>query len=166
MHAPNAPAILVGTHLDTVVKRVKASGVEEFYEKVNTSLEHDVNVTKHKPLVKNGSSLFFPLDNSKGLGVEELRKQIDDAARDKHYVKQEIPLRWVLTLDLLINEEEMEKASSRTWVSLKEVETTGERFGVGKLEAAEMLKLFNQLGVLIYLNATTALRVSSCFLFG
>lgn len=159
LHAPEAPAILVGTHLDTVLKKVKASAIPEFFKKVDESLKHDIHVTMHKPLVRNGDSLFFPLDNAKGVGVDALRKEIDDAARDKPYVQQKIPLRWVLTLDLLINEDELEDASSRTWVGLNEIEKTGERFGVGKREATEMLKLFNQLGVLIYLNATEALRV-------
>ena len=161
LHAPNAPCILIGTHLDEIMNTHKdKKSLESFLNRVGDILEEDVGVLRHTRLMKTSGRVFLPLDNRSGKNIDMLRNLIDKAARDEYYVNQEIPLRWVLTLDLLVNEEEAEIEGGKNWVSLTEVETVAEKFGLSKPEVAEMLKLFHQLGVLIFLSATEALRVS------
>lgn len=160
LHAPNAPCIIVGTHLDEVVQvHNSKDALTSFLDGIGDILEEDVGVLRHARLMKPNGKVFLPLNNRTGENIESLRDLIDESARDEFYVNQKIPLRWILTLDLLVNEEEAVVEGGKGWVSLAEVEGVGRKFGLSNAEVSEMLKLFHQLGVLIYLSATEALRV-------
>eukprot|EP00511_Aplanochytrium_stocchinoi_P003789 CAMPEP_0204824340 /NCGR_PEP_ID=MMETSP1346-20131115/2366_1 /ASSEMBLY_ACC=CAM_ASM_000771 /TAXON_ID=215587 /ORGANISM="Aplanochytrium stocchinoi, Strain GSBS06" /LENGTH=963 /DNA_ID=CAMNT_0051951435 /DNA_START=109 /DNA_END=3000 /DNA_ORIENTATION=+ len=157
LHAPDAPVLLVGTHLDSVKKLIKTEKVplDAFYRNVNDVLLNIVRVDRHKVLVRNGKYVFFPVNNADSDGIPELRENIETSVKGKYYVDQKVPLRWVLTCDRMVEDEEFHSE----WHSLQQVEGWAKECGCErKDEVSSMLKLFHELGVLIYLSSTGALR--------
>eukprot|EP00924_Labyrinthula_sp_SR-Ha-C_P013208 maker-scaffold_12-augustus-gene-12.68-mRNA-1 protein AED:0.35 eAED:0.35 QI:0/0/0/1/0/0/2/0/956 len=154
LHAADAPVFIVGTKLD----KISYPNLDAYLKKCDDILLKSVQVERHAYLVKNqtidSKLTFYPVSNLSGEGVESLRKEIEKVAIKEPYVEQEIPLRWVLLCDFLI-EDELIKAS---WQDTDDVISWAKDFSCGEEEVIQVLKRFNELGVLIYLNQTAELK--------
>mmetsp|Transcript_3144 Transcript_3144/g.4237 ORF Transcript_3144/g.4237 Transcript_3144/m.4237 type:complete len:948 (+) Transcript_3144:202-3045(+) len=146
MHAPGAPIVIVGTFSDEVDSQTDL-------EKLNKTIEKLVE-GRFSQIVSNRDLLFFPIDNRSQNGINDLRMIIESAAAAQDYVNYQVSIWWMKCLD-----ETYEYAKGQSWIKLKYVIEIAERnYITNAAEIGEMLSLFNELGTIVYLNNTEALR--------
>ena len=78
LHAPSAPVLIVGTHVDKLSNPFEVSSLSKTVVK---SIGH----TGLK-IVRPHDTVFFPVSNALQQGIDELRSAIDDAARKQDHV--------------------------------------------------------------------------------
>jgi len=145
IHAPKAPIILVGTFSDEVSDFSALREVNSVVERIVRGYEQVVP-NEHESL------LFFPIDNTCGEGKHDIAEAIELVTREQRFIHRKISLKWLRCLDL-INEE------SKPWLSLDVVKSLARSVDItSQSEVAEMLGLFNELGAVVYIPATGALR--------
>ena len=149
LHAPQAPVVLVGTHADAVTTEKEYTAINEVLKGVLD--EKKIDQVEPEP----DFGLFFrPISNLSRNGVNSLRKGLDSTIRKQDYVHKEVPLKWMRTLDHML-----ERKGS--YLDLSEVTKIYGSFQAESPSSAEvdsMLLLFNELGVVVYITATTHLR--------
>lgn len=149
LHAPRAPVILVGTFADVVRK-------EQDYQAINAVLAGVVSKKSLEQVKREPESglLFRPVSNLSRMGINSLQRELDVVIRKQEYVHREVPLRWMRTLDLMLNRKE-------SYLKMKEVSkiySSFQRKSPSQGEVESMLYLFNELGVIVYITSTTRLR--------
>jgi len=150
LHAPDAPILIVGTMMDQLKKR------RDIYN-VNEKLMEVIGSGRYSQIVDNTSEekqlMFFPLSNISGRGIDNIRKSLENAVKDKDYVNQSIPLKWLYFLHLL------QKSPDLKRIFLSDAYLIGRKAGITRTEEVnDCLELFHNLGLIVYLTATQNLR--------
>lgn len=147
LHAPEAPLFLVGTRADNLSSEQKLEV---------TSQVLSIHEASFKQLRSTGKRQIFAIDNRTGTGVDYLRGAIEATARGLDFVNAPVSIRWMQCLDKTV-----ERASELNlcWLKIQEVKSIAETVGVriGE-ELDDMLRLFHELGVVLYFTATQNLR--------
>ena len=144
LHAPKAPIVLVGTFLDQLTK--DKGHIEDVESGLASCLDRSCNIAKNDKLS------FFPLDNSTGKGIVELRLAISTAAHGQEFVHRKVSIRWVRTLEDVV-------ATNECWISRTSFVALSRKNQVNAAEeVANMLGFFHELGVLLYFDFTQSLQ--------
>uniref|UniRef100_A0A7S3LPK0 non-specific serine/threonine protein kinase n=1 Tax=Aplanochytrium stocchinoi TaxID=215587 RepID=A0A7S3LPK0_9STRA len=151
MHAPSAPILLVGTYLDII------ENDSETLRDINKSIKGvlSAKALKNVKVQKNEDEklCFFPISNKLGIGINKIRTTIENVTIKQDYINFEVSLRWMRCLDTMID------SKDRSWLSLQEAKSIASGVGIlSQRELLEMLRMLNELGVIVHLNATAALR--------
>lgn len=161
MHAPDAPLMIIGTFLDALESKSEL-------ETVNRILHRILSDRHKKQIHNNGRLLFFPLNNRRpetdytelftslganfGRNIEVVRDQIEVIARSQEFVNQELSLRWVKTLDTMLEQPD-------NFLELQRVYELAQGVGLNdSLEVDKMLAFFHELGMIVHLTSTSNLR--------
>eukprot|EP00924_Labyrinthula_sp_SR-Ha-C_P015662 snap_masked-scaffold_4-processed-gene-6.22-mRNA-1 protein AED:0.45 eAED:0.47 QI:0/-1/0/1/-1/1/1/0/1048 len=167
IHAPGAPIILVGTHFDIVRHTDDLDIIDDFLKHILLDEEENLKFN----VVMNRTGYFVPLDNKHrdkplsdgevsserykraiGVNIEILRDMMEDIARKEPYVQQEIPLRWVRTLDTLLGQESDVVSYTEGYKLAHDIKIKD------PVEFDKLLEWFHELGMIIHLTATASLR--------
>lgn len=146
LHAPNAPILLIGSHLDKI-------GNKEL-ESVNEVLRDQLKLVSFKTVVKNttGRLFFFPIDNS--LRDPTRGKLIQDTVlsvtRSQKYIQERVPLAWLRVLDDLLEQKD-------PYLSFARVCSIGQEFGLSRSDVDKMLGKMHELGVVYHQRGTERL---------
>jgi len=164
LHAPDAPILIVGTHLGDL-KDESRTLVE-----VEVFLENTVKVgTRFPQVYRTDAGWFTAVDNRTRENISPLRKEIARVANRTAFVHTKISLRWTKVLDEMISfsrkdkdntqgsEIEAKPEHSSSWLELDTVKDIATKYGVRE-DVDKMLSMFHEFGVLIHLTATDALR--------
>eukprot|EP00924_Labyrinthula_sp_SR-Ha-C_P010871 snap_masked-scaffold_47-processed-gene-0.20-mRNA-1 protein AED:0.34 eAED:0.40 QI:0/-1/0/1/-1/1/1/0/1171 len=169
MHASSAPIVLVGTHFDAFDHDKKILDVlNEYFTE-----EKYFDFRRKYPTVMSYSNLFFyPVDNQQGIGIDELRNDIERITRNQEFVTQEISLKWIFCLETMMALR-MKKPSKHAanggsggdnaalmpdWLNLDTVIQVARKVNLHQTEEIDdMLELFHELGVLVRLTGTLEL---------
>ena len=102
---------------------------------------------------KQGASItFLPVNNTQHLTLNTLRHEIESVAKEQDYVGAQIPLKWARCVDSLL------KSAKQPLVSLSQVKQLAKTLGIKSTkEFLEMLELFHNQGVIVFLNSTSTL---------
>lgn len=150
MYAPDAPLLIVGTHLDSISSRQELDQIDAALNKevgkyCSRSLVHNTN--------KNRS--YFPLNNKNAEGIDDIRCAIEESAERQEYVNNEVPLRWMKLMDKVLS-------LKQPYISLKRFTQLRDEIwedAASKVEDFEvMLNMFHELGVIVHLTSTEALN--------
>eukprot|EP00924_Labyrinthula_sp_SR-Ha-C_P010865 snap_masked-scaffold_47-processed-gene-0.10-mRNA-1 protein AED:0.40 eAED:0.42 QI:0/-1/0/1/-1/1/1/0/1107 len=100
MHASSAPIVLVGTHFDCFNHDRKILKVlnEYFTEAKYFDFEG-----KYPTVLSYSDLFFYPIDNMKDIGIDELRNDIERVTRNQEFVTQEISLKWIFCLETMMS---------------------------------------------------------------
>lgn len=160
-HAPHAPILVVGTKLDKVFEINKKAITE-----VDSLLE--IVLKKHPQVVLNCSTdraydrykfgtsrkynknverlFYFPVSNTSKLGIEVVRQKIEAVTRKMSFYNKKIKLKYLNIFDSLLKDKK--PTSSFTF---KRAVALAKEYGINnELEVKAFLKLFDQLGLLLY----------------
>lgn len=152
LHAEGADVVLVGTYLDAM------GNLEEDLKLVNSRLEDVLRqANKDLALVHNlGDSLcYYPLDNTERQDERRckmLRDSLWKTAVSKDYVQEKVPLRWSLCLEHMF----LSKKDYMELDAVKELATNTCKISEDRVP--EMLDFMHQLGVIVHLTSTEALK--------
>mmetsp|Transcript_4380 Transcript_4380/g.5815 ORF Transcript_4380/g.5815 Transcript_4380/m.5815 type:complete len:879 (-) Transcript_4380:1011-3647(-) len=150
LHAPRAPVLLIGTFLEDVNTRGKLDKIEKIL-KVNLELGSKFTQIVHN---RKDQRFFFPIDNSTSKGTDLIRGIIEMVTRDQDFMQKLVSLRWMCCLDKML-----EESDSKSWISMKDVKKLAKGLKItANEEINSMLALFHELGVVMHLTATQALR--------
>ena len=145
LHAKHAPVILIATHVDALGQPKKD------INRMNKELKQ--LLSRYKQIEHNGNSYLFPLSNKTGDGIEKIRTQIVRASQRQEFLHVKVSIRWLRTLDTLTSN------VAKSWVTLQSVQEIGKKNGITSAhEVGAMLKLFNELGVIVHFTSTTSLE--------
>eukprot|EP00511_Aplanochytrium_stocchinoi_P011561 CAMPEP_0204875164 /NCGR_PEP_ID=MMETSP1348-20121228/45225_1 /ASSEMBLY_ACC=CAM_ASM_000700 /TAXON_ID=215587 /ORGANISM="Aplanochytrium stocchinoi, Strain GSBS06" /LENGTH=584 /DNA_ID=CAMNT_0052031445 /DNA_START=159 /DNA_END=1913 /DNA_ORIENTATION=- len=148
LHAPTAPLLIVGTFLHDVHSKEQLKAIENmlkgFPETLFTQLVHN----------EEADLLFFPIDNKENLGVAKLRKCIEGVVREDESVLQEVPIKWLVFLDEILN-----RRKTESYLTLRAVKQLAADIGItSAAEQEKALQMFHEKGMLIHLTSTAALN--------
>eukprot|EP00511_Aplanochytrium_stocchinoi_P011647 CAMPEP_0204868064 /NCGR_PEP_ID=MMETSP1348-20121228/25493_1 /ASSEMBLY_ACC=CAM_ASM_000700 /TAXON_ID=215587 /ORGANISM="Aplanochytrium stocchinoi, Strain GSBS06" /LENGTH=718 /DNA_ID=CAMNT_0052020853 /DNA_START=526 /DNA_END=2682 /DNA_ORIENTATION=+ len=149
LHASAAPLVMVGTFLNEI------SGSDALQTINEILVRHTKTLANHQ-LVHNDEEdlLFFPVDNKDGLGANGLRKHIEELARKDESVFDQISVRWMSLLDMIIS-----KRNSDSYITFSMVKGLAAKVGLqGSVELDAAMKLFHERGLLIHITATDVLK--------
>eukprot|EP00924_Labyrinthula_sp_SR-Ha-C_P005202 snap_masked-scaffold_1-processed-gene-24.59-mRNA-1 protein AED:0.33 eAED:0.33 QI:0/-1/0/1/-1/1/1/0/1058 len=176
LQAPDAPVILVGTHLDQVDARIHLPLVNQMLSKL--ALKN--KVSPNEPL----GYLFHPLSNKDNSGAKRLRAALETIAHDLSPTREEVSLRWVKCFENLfsyaaenqvndtrrdsiksVNKDRMNVVSSprenmtTPYLEIEEVAAQANKLGINSAdELSDMLGFFHDHGFLIHLTSTVHLE--------
>jgi len=154
LHGSQAPVMLVGTKLD-LLQAGKYDEDNPDILKIDKMLCEEVDAISGNKLnlVQNGDLKFFPIDNTTKRGVSAVQTAIELVAIDGSDVNQNVPLRWIRCFDMMIHDHH------KYYLRMNEVKVMADQCGItSDDEIQQMLRLLHQLGVIVYLTATAALR--------
>jgi len=144
LHAPVAPLLLVGTYGDVVKSRSE-------HEKVQDRISETVGQFKQVVGNNDNNLCFFPINNKSGDGKDAISAAIEKETRKQAFVNTKVPLRWLHTLDRILDRFE-------PYITFNEVREMAKTNQItSHSEVTNMLSLFHELGVIIYMPATAAL---------
>jgi len=144
IHAPEAPVILLGSHLDKIKSKRKLRAVNKVIKPLlinfpTVALNTDANLH------------FFPISNKDGRGIELVRQTIEKKTKNQEFVSRMVPSRWMQCYDKLMKGE-------RNWLLLEEVQNSASSVGINESsEVSLMLNFFHELGVILHISSTEAL---------
>ena len=147
LHAADAPLILVGTFAGNL-QQGKLNKINGSIKSLLTSLEYDLHQ------FRRGASnlLFHPIENETRKGVAELQMKINKALQVVEHLHIDVPVAWTLILDSM-------RRTNKNWITRVQVDEIGKDYGIVQAkEINEMLKLFHELGLLLYLTGTETLQ--------
>lgn len=160
MHATEAPLMIIGTFLDAIEDSKMLQEVDRFIKKLT--------VGKFDQIVQNGGLSFFPLSNRApqkdvtallspfrakvGVNIEIIRDTIEEVARKEAFVTKPLSLRWIKTLDTMLEQEE----SCLTLDKVREIASACHVDKPGDID--KMLAFFHELGMIVHLTSTQNLR--------
>lgn len=154
LHAPAAPVVLVGTHMDKVnspsqlklVNDILHGLMKENFPQTLANESFELGCTEDK-------LLYFPIDNTNGKGADDIRAKIESVAREAEYVNQHVPLSWVEFIDKLL------QAKDVKWMKLAAVEKVAKGCGItSSKELDAMLGFFHEIGSIVHFTETEAMR--------
>eukprot|EP00039_Didymoeca_costata_P009242 m.122015 g.122015 ORF g.122015 m.122015 type:complete len:1696 (+) comp14414_c0_seq8:1305-6392(+) len=138
VHARGAPLFIVGTHKDKITEG------KQWEECSNLLRKHFRRFEAWKKVQSNRSHdsflFFFPVDNTqsdKDVGVQNLRAQIENAAKKLDFVQAKVPITWIRVYEELkkaAEEDDVKKA----FMSLSDVISVAKDFGMPANNHAEM----------------------------
>jgi GTPase SAR1 family protein len=152
MHAPGAPVFLIGTFKDVVPSLEK-------HEEIDAIFARSLKPLKLCPtlvLNEQDNLAFWPIDNTKG-GADEvivrLRTAILESVGKMDFISMKIPLAWTMMLDKMM-------ATKKRNITMREVIDIAEhQCGItNRAHVTGMLRLFHELGMLLYFEKTAELR--------
>lgn len=130
LHAPKSPIMFVGTRGDKIKK----------YKAIDKNLSSLINKNDPYIIRNNDNKLwFFPLDNTNGNGIDEIRSAIKNAIENESYVLQRVPLSWMKCLD---------KFESQDILSLNSAIDIAISCNVKQNDIETMLGFFHELGAI------------------
>ena len=158
LHAPSAPILLVGTFYDKIRRSSRGTPLKSIDQSLEEALHLSKRREQQKLVYNDADSLnFFPLDNrARGpeqFGIVNIRDTIDETTRTQPFVHEEISSHWVSTIDVLTGR-------GVPYMKLEEVSKIADEVNMTSKEVDGMLRLFHELGVIIYLTSTERLRES------
>lgn len=158
LHASSAPLLLVGTFYDKIRRSSRSSPLKNIDQSLEEALELSKRHEQQLLIYNDNAQLnFFPLDNySRGrnqYGISDIRQTIDETTRMQPFVHEEISSHWVSTVDVLTGK-------TVPFMHLKDVRKVAKEVNMTNEEVDAMLRLFHELGVLIYLTSTELLKES------
>lgn len=148
LHAKLASVILVGTHLDELERP------EQELPEINAKLKDFLQQkSSMKTIASSSEYCFFPVSNLDSRGIVALRREIAKATSKQEQVYQDVSIRWLRFLDLVVIQQ-----PGRVWLSEEDAETTANTAEVYSSEIREMLQFFKELGQVLYFENSTAFR--------
>ena len=154
LHAPSAPVLLVGTFLDLLIDEMKGS--EKMIASRLQMVSKMINdlCVGFDQVCSFESFMFCPISNKDKAGISSLRKAIERETGSADYVQTPVSLKWMRALDFLT-----ESSNKLAWVKVAELKVELKTVGVESGEELEaMLKLFHQLGVVLYFSSGMRLK--------
>jgi hypothetical protein len=158
-----APVLLVGTHKDKVSDKKVHEQISDllFEEFGHSTAWRSVKALEHgSRSTGKGLLWFFPVDNKVGHEdpvMQQLMSDVQKYVMEEEYVQRKVPLPWLGVIDMLSQDK-------RVFISLDEFESTAGQCGLPasraftlQHECQLLLKLLNNLGILMY-NREPALR--------
>ena len=149
-----APIVMVGTRKDKITKPAHHHRISTIlYEAFSSSLAWPSVIENGNGVGENGraSLFFFPVDNVKGRAdpqVIHLLQEVERVIDESDYVHQEQPLVYLKTIDKLVS-------LAKPYFSYEEVSSVAQMCGVDKGGVTAMLKLFHEMGTLMFHGITT-----------
>ena len=154
LHAPSAPVLLVGTFLDLLIDEMKGS--EQMIAsrlQMMSKMMNDLCVGFDQ-VCSFENYMFCPISNKDKTGISSLRKAIERETESADYVQTPVSLKWMHSLDILT-----ESSNKQAWVKVAELKVELNTVGVESGEELEaMLKLFHELGVVLYFSSSMRLK--------
>ena len=149
IHAPKAPIVIVGTFLDALGERTNLK-----LKTINNCLFSAIG-NRFSQVVHNEKEnlLFFPLNNKDSIGIDNVRVAIEKVTSCQEYVNRLVPIKWMHFLDAIL------KDKNCNFISLDLARDIASQHGViSSDEVDEMLHMFHELGLIVHLRSTEALR--------
>eukprot|EP00924_Labyrinthula_sp_SR-Ha-C_P005960 snap_masked-scaffold_14-processed-gene-10.39-mRNA-1 protein AED:0.16 eAED:0.54 QI:0/-1/0/1/-1/1/1/0/971 len=147
LHAPKAPLLLVGTHCSGF----KAEDVELVNEVIEEEVlkEFDFNETRfedNQGMISEGlSASFFPIDNASNLGVDLLRKAVEDVVLGEEYINEEVKISYLRALDLLTG-------LGKNYIEISAAKNLLEKNGLVGDEFEKAMVFLNERGLITYFH--------------
>jgi len=100
--------------------------------------------------------IYFPIDNRERFRIDQLRRAVEQCARDDQSVLQEVSIRSMAFLDSILSEKQKQKA----YLTFSdEVKQLGTNVGIPSVrEQEEALAFFHERGFLIHMTSTEILK--------
>mmetsp|Transcript_11683 Transcript_11683/g.13550 ORF Transcript_11683/g.13550 Transcript_11683/m.13550 type:complete len:985 (+) Transcript_11683:161-3115(+) len=158
LHADGAPILMVGTFLDMLTPEEVATVEEEMANTVGDNFPQIVKTPR--------DTVFFPLSNLKGSGIDLIRQTIDSVAKKQEFLYRKIAVKWIRWLDAVQSRSKKKgkvsdepDADVENYITWGEALTLAQENGINDLHSFNsMLELFHELGIIIHFTATQALK--------
>jgi len=147
LHAPAAPVVAVGTFSAAIESDDELKEIDKIFKTI-------LDVKDAYPqLCTNGNLHFIPVDNKTGHNVSAVREKIETLAKQQDFVHQGVSLRWTKVLDEMLEHQ----GDRSNWLEWSHARKIAAKYEIDN-ELDIMLDFFHELGVIVHLNATEALR--------
>ena len=155
-----APVVFVGTRKDKVSSPADHHKISTvLYDNFSSSLAWPSVVENDNGVGANGRAclFFFPVDNVQGRSdpqVQFLLQQVEQVIDGSDYVHKENPLVYLQTIDKLT-------ALNKSFLTYEEASEVAQKCGVETADVTNMLKLFHEMGTLMFHGISACLQHES-----